>query len=309
MSKVYIVDQYTGGYPQEQGGYVSGAPRYPLMFSSKTDAEEYVGAQYAAQLSTPHYPATWWTISESDLQGSFYAIPGYPQPYPGSAPNTPTDVTVTPSDANFVVSWTPSDPVSAETYTVSWENEESYSDSIDNIADSTLTVSGAAFQPAAPDNFYADPAASVAVFGETITFSVEAHNAFGYSTASDGVSIFGGYGPGIPAVPQNVTIEETGTGTGEDDSNVYTVSWEQPYPEGAGAPTGWLIGAFPASPTAPSGGPYLSVDTKVATVTASGTPSSGSFEYQAAAGVVSSLMVCAYNDVGSSPVSSPASES
>lgn len=266
MITVYLVREIDGITPQAIG--------VGLVFTSEEDAQAYTDSQYEAQSNDPFYPAKWWVIEEATFADIPDGITGYPA-LDGTIPNTPTSVTADVSGGIFTVSWTPNDPSSTETYTITATfpggpppvDTSGFTGTSGDIAGTAIT--GTSFQ-----NIAGIP------LGVPITFTVTAVNAFGSSAPSDttdAVTLWANAGDdAVPAQPTDVTITLTTPGS---PFNIYTMSWNQSYPSGAGTPTAWYVGDFNGGVNTLAGVQI----TDYAEVPASGTPTSGSFEFKASA--------------------------
>lgn len=278
----YVVLGITGSYPPA-GGSLNA-------FKSRQDAETFAAQQYAAQIAAPEYPPNWWLISEAEMADGWERILGYPSPYapyvPPASPNTPLDVAATTDGANFTVSWTPNNPPYPETYVVTatipasvmgpaFIGSEPQTVTM-NVNGTSVTIAGVAAQWNNGEFTSFNDGASL-FYACPVTFTVYASNEVGQSNPSAPTSAVTAYGsPGLPAAPTNVIIAATGTyNDGGDEVTVYTISWDQPYPDGAGIPTGWYLGSFSGPVGTVSAGESELVGFQE--ITASGTPSTGSY--------------------------------
>lgn len=269
-SKWYLVTSLGGNYPPTASN--------GLAFRTKEEAETYVAGQYTTATAAPFYPTNWYGISELELPDGYEYVTGYPAPYPTVSANTPLNVEASTDGISFTVSWTPNDPSSTEDYIVNW-SIPAYAFGPDSAVDSPLsegsvTVSGTSYEFSSvefmtlTENPFPswDNRQSTLAYGMPVYFTVAAANVYGQSNPSDSTPATIAYGsPAVPAAPTDFTITDTGTQDGSG-REIYNITWNQPYPDGAGTPTGWIVNVP---------GAIAVFDTE--TVETSGTPSSGSY--------------------------------
>jgi hypothetical protein len=265
MTDGYLVSPISGPYPQELGtsGLIYNSPGG--VFNSQLDAEDWIAQQYDS-FSLP-YPAVWYTIQKVDIVKPPTTIAtNYPS-LSGQVPNSPTNFTATTDTTSFTFSWdAPTNLQGAPdtTYTVtvitSW-GMPGYGINLSPTSGTSVTVPGTAITTPEAWFIYAPFEEIPPIpYGVECSFFVEAQNVFGSSGPGYGYvpsvisNTVTGYGLGIPAIPVNMTVTS---------ATPATVTWDQPYPSGAGIPTSWLLISNASGGT-------------VATVTTSGTPTTGS---------------------------------
>lgn len=291
------------------------------LFDTLGDAEAYAGTQYSAQTtsfpSQPFYPLSWWTVDEVNLQTQYESIDGYPASTSEALPGIPTGVTAATDGTSFTVSWVPNSPASPEFYIIGLNSplhEGAFGvggTTITNLNINTfdipdyimtpigataITFPGSPWGQGSPPsslggwdeinpgngfNYYDNSAP----FATDMNFNVAAWNAYGQgdlSTFATSVIAYGGSTP-VPAAPADLSMTKTGT---VGSNHVYDFSWSQSYPSGAGVPTSWTV-LVPTSPFAHS-------------ITASGTPSTGSYSFTVASVNVEDFAVFAVNANGCS---------